>query len=115
MIAHSLPNEVFGPAQNMHGATYVVDAEFQSPEVDAHNIVIDIGVATKVLQEVLQPLAYQNLDELPQFKGHLTTTEYLANYIHGQMATALKGLFVGQLTITLGESHVAWAGYSGAV
>ena len=67
MIAHSLPSKVFGPAQNMHGATYVVDADFQSENVDENNIVIDIGLASEVLKEVLQPLAYQNLDELPQF------------------------------------------------
>lgn len=115
MIAHSLPSKVFGPAQNMHGATYVVDADFQSVEVDENNIVIDIGLATEVLKEVLQPLAYQNLDELPPFKGLLTTTEFLANYIHGQMAKALAGKFVGNLKITLGESHVAWAGYEGPV
>ncbi len=115
MIAHSLPSKVFGPAQNMHGATYVVDADFQSPNVDENNIVIDIGLASEVLKEVLQPLAYQNLDELPQFKEHLTTTEFLAQYIHSQMAKALQGKFSGQLKITLGESHVAWAGFSGAV
>ena len=115
MIAHSLPSEVFGPAQQMHGATYVVDAEFTRSAVDANNIVIDIGLATEVLQKVLKPLAYQNLDALPQFNGHLTTTEFLAHYIHGQMATALQGHFSGTLKITLGESHVAWAGFEGAV
>lgn len=115
MIAHSLPREVFGPAQRMHGATYVVDAEFQCKEVNENNIVVDIGLATEVLRTVLLPLAYQNLDELPQFKDKLTTTEFLANYIHQQVAKAVAGFFTGKLKITLGESHVAWAGFEGKV
>jgi len=115
MIAHSLPSPVFGPAQNMHGATYVVDAAFRSPQLDANNIVIDIGLATQILKDVLKELAYQNLDELPQFAGKLTTTEFLAHYIHSQMGKALQGTFNGDLEITLGESHVAWAGYAAPV
>lgn len=115
MIAHSLPRDVFGPAQRMHGATYVVDAEFQCKAVNEDNIVVDIGLASEVLKKVLLPLAYQNLDELPQFKNQLTTTEYLANYIHQQMAKAIAGFFTGNLKITLGESHVAWAGFEGKV
>ncbi len=115
MIAHSLPDPVFGPAQNLHGATYVVDAEFQRPELNQHKIVLDIGLATDLLKEVLAPLAYQNLDELPQFKGELTTTEYLARYIHDQLVVALNNSFQGSLKVTLGESHVAWASYQGPV
>ncbi len=115
MIAHSLPSPVFGPAQKMHGATYVVDAEFISPTVDENNIVIDIGLATDILKATLKPLGYQNLDDLEQFKGKLTTTEFLANYIHQQMAQAVAGQFKGRLKITLGESHVAWASYEGEV
>src|SRR5690606_7138738 len=106
MIAHSLKRDAFGPAQNLHGATYVVDAEFKSPSLDENNIVIDIDIATKELQKELSPLKYQNLDELPQFKDQLTTTEFLAKYIHEQIAKAVQGKFAGVLKVTLGESHV---------
>lgn len=115
MIAHSLPSEAFGPAQNLHGATYVVDAMFSSPTVDENNIVIDIAIAHEVLKDVLQPLRYQNLDDLPQFDGKLTTTEFLAHYIHRQIGVAVKDSFSGTLKVTLGESHVAWAAYEGAI
>ncbi len=115
MIAHSLAGEVFGPAQKMHGATYVTDAEFQSPTLDANNIVIDIGLAMQILKDVLAPLNYQNLDELAVFKGKVTTTEFLAKFIHEQIAKAVKGVFSGKLKVTLGESHVAWASYEGDV
>ncbi|MFP4090099.1 MAG: 6-pyruvoyl trahydropterin synthase family protein [Cyclobacteriaceae bacterium] len=115
MIAHSLPSEAFGPAQNLHGATYVVDAEFKSPKLDENNIVIDIDIATKVLQKALQPLKYQNLDEMEVFKGRLTTTEFLARYIHEVINLEVKNHFRGSLKITLGESHVAWASYEGEI
>jgi len=115
MIAHSLKSEAFGPAQNMHGATYVVDAAFTTAKLDENNIVIDIDIATKTLQQALAPLKYQNLDELPQFEGKLTTTEFLAKYIHEQVARAIEEKFSGTLKITLGESHVAWAAYEGEV
>lgn len=111
MVAHSLAGEVFGPAQRMHGATYVVDAEFRSATLDANNIVIDIGLATRVLKEALEPLAYRNLDELPQLAGQVTTTEFLARHIHGELARRLAGAFSGTLKVTLLESHVAAAGY----
>lgn len=115
MIAHSLPSEAFGPAQQMHGATYVVDATFMAPKLDENNIVIDIAIAHEVLKAVLDPLRYQNLDELAQFKGHLTTTEFLARYIHEQICQQISPNFKGKLKVTLGESHVAWAGYEGEV
>lgn len=115
MIAHSLPSKAFGPAQHMHGATYVVDAEFKSEQLDENNIVIDIDIATKKLKQALAPLKYQNLDELAQFKGKLTTTEFLARYIHQQISDEIKDSFTGSLKITLGESHVAWASYEGKV
>ena len=115
MIAHSFNSPTFGPAQKLHGATYVVDAQFQAKNLDKDNIVIDIDKAMKVLKKVLQPLNYQNLDELPQFKGVLTTTEYLAFYIHQEIAKEVKNYFKGSLKITLGESHVAWAAYKGKV
>ena len=113
MIAHSLPHPFFGPAQNMHGATYVVDVEFKSPKLDAHNVVLDIGKAHEVTKAVLQPLAYQNLDELPIFKGKLTTTEFLAKHIHDEVKAQTESVFDGIIKVTLGESHVAWASYEG--
>ena len=115
MIAHSLPSEAFGPAQNLHGATYVVDAEFQSETLDDNNIVIDIDIATKTLQKTLAPLKYQNLDDLPILQGKLTTTEFLAKFVHDAVSQAVKGSFRGRLKITLGESHVAWASYEGEI
>ncbi|MEL6654006.1 MAG: 6-carboxytetrahydropterin synthase [Bacteroidota bacterium] len=115
MIAHSLPSEAFGPAQQLHGATYVIDACFMSADVDENNIVIDIAIAHEVLKDVLDPLRYQNLDNLPQFDGKLTTTEYLARYIHQQIGIAVKDSFSGRLKVTLGESHVAWASFEGDV
>jgi len=113
MIAHSLPDPFFGPAQNMHGATYVVDATFKSNELDKHNVVIDIGKAKDVTTEVLQPLSYQNLDELEIFKGQLTTTEFLARYIHDQIQLKVHSFFRGTILIELGETHDAWASYEG--
>jgi len=113
MIAHSLKDKAFGPAQNMHGATYVVDAVFSSRELTKENIVIDIGLAHEVLKKVLKELDYQNLDELPQFKNKLTTTEFLARYIHDQLLEETRSLFTGVIEVILGESHVAWASYKG--
>ncbi len=113
MIAHSLPDPFFGPASQMHGATYVVDAEFKSTELNEHEVVIDIGVAQTVLGEVLKELNYKNLDEESQFEGQLTTTEFLAKYIHSRVGDKIKSSFHGTLKVTLGESHVAWASYEG--
>lgn len=115
MIAHSLDSPVFGPAQKLHGATYVVDARFEAEALDENNIVIDIGLAMDILKEVLQPLEYQNLDDLEVFKGKLTTTEFLANFIHSEISNKVKGKFKGFLEITLGESHIAWASYKGVI
>lgn len=115
MIAHSLPHPGFGPAQHMHGATYVVDAEFRTTQLNDMNVAIDIGEAHRILKEVLAPLAYQNLDELAIFEGKLTTTEFMAKYIFDQIADRITGQFAGTLKITLGESHVAWAGYEGTI
>ena len=115
MIAHSLKSPAFGPAQKMHGATYVIDATFQSKTLDENNIVIDIALAHEVLKEVIAPLNYQNLDELPQFQNILTTTEYLAYYIHSKIAEKVNPHFSGNLRVNLGESHVAWAGYEGDI
>jgi len=115
MIAHSLKSDAFGPAQNLHGATYVVDAEFKTESLDENNIVIDIDIATKVLQQALKPLKYQNLDDLEQFQAKLTTTEFLARYVHDVISNEMKDRFQGSLKITLGESHVAWAAYEGPI
>lgn len=112
MIAHSLPHPFFGPAQFMHGATYVVDVTFHSKEIDAHNVVIDIGKAKAVTKEVLDTLNYQNLDQLPEFKGKLTTTEFMAKYIHEKIRSLVNGFFNGNITVCLGETHDAWASYS---
>ena len=90
MIAHSLPRPVFGPAQGMHGATFVVDAAFFTRELDEDGLAVDIGLATGVLSEVLKPLNYKNLDELEVFKGKVTTTEFLAKHVFDQIAGAIK-------------------------
>ena len=111
MIAHSLPDPGFGPAQNMHGATYVVDAEFSSENLNKMNVVIDIGEATELLHNVLSTLNYKNLDEIPDFENVLTTTEFLAQFIHGKMSEKLADNI--SLKITLHESHIASASYKG--
>ena len=111
MIAHSLPHPFFGPAQNMHGATYVVDVIFKSENLDEHNVVIDIGKAHDITAEVLKPLSYQNLDVLEIFKGKLTTTEFIARHIHDEVKKKLEGIFDGKISVILGETHDAWAGY----
>ncbi len=113
MIAHSLPNPFFGPAQHMHGATYVVDVIFKSQNLDEHNVVIDIGKAKSVTAEVLKTLNYKNLDELPEFKGKLTTTEFMAKHIHDRVKDQVNTFFNGKISVCLGETHDAWASYSG--
>lgn len=122
MIAHSFKGEVFGPAQRLHGATYVVDAEFRRPALDADGIVIDIGRAGDVLKRVLGDLNFQNLDEVPAFAGHNTTTEFLAKTIFDRLVTAVHAGELGpgasgveHLRITLHESHVASAAFDGPV
>ncbi|MBB6179244.1 6-pyruvoyl trahydropterin synthase family protein [Pseudorhizobium flavum] len=118
MIAHSLPRPVFGPAQGMHGATFVVDAAFFTRDVDENGLAVDIGAATTVLREVLAPLNYQNLDELPLFAGKVTTTEVIAKHVFDQLAAAVAGGKLGEgshricrLKITLHESHAARGWY----
>jgi 6-pyruvoyl-tetrahydropterin synthase len=117
MIAHSLPGEVFGPAQGLHGATFVVDVAFFREELDPDNIVVDIGAATDTLKAILKPLNYANLDEHAPFKGKgATTTEFLSRHIFDEMAKAIKAGGLGphasgltKLRVTLNESHVARA------
>ena len=119
MIAHSFQGEVFGPAQKLHGATFVVDLELSRPTLDENGIVCDIGLLSELLAAVLKPLNYQNLDELPQFEGQNTTTEVLARYIAEEVAKRIHDGALGAeakaaisgIKTTLGESHVAWASY----
>ncbi|MCH8465591.1 MAG: 6-carboxytetrahydropterin synthase [Roseinatronobacter sp.] len=121
MIGHSLPSPVFGPAQGLHGATFTVDAAFFTDDIDAHGLVVDIGLATEALAQVLEPLRYKNLDELPEFKGKFTTTEFLCDHIFKQMAERLRAGALGdggrvrKLRIMLHESHIARAWYEGAI
>jgi 6-pyruvoyl-tetrahydropterin synthase len=118
MIAHSLQGEVFGPAQRLHGATYVVDATFRRATLDADGIVVDIGRATEVLRDVLGELGYRNLDDELEFEGMNTTTEALARVVADRLADRARAGALGEgareldgLVVTLHESHVAWASY----
>jgi len=118
MIAHSLRGEVFGPAQRLHGATFVVDATFRRAGLDADGIVVDIGRATEVLAAVVGALSYRNLDDEPDFAGTNTTTEVLARVIADRLADRARDGALGDgareldgLAVTLHESHVAWASY----
>lgn len=122
MIAHSFRGAVFGPAQALHGATFVVDMEFQRAELDPDNIVVDIGLAHEALKELLAVYNYKNLDDIETFKGINTTTEFLARDIHRRMAAAIAegklGPHAGGLSglkVALHESHVAWASYEGTL
>lgn len=118
MIAHSFRGEVFGPAQQLHGATYVVDATFKRPTLDDDNIVVDIGRATEELRAVLAELSYRNLDDEPDFAGVNTSTEALAAVVADRLADRIQAGALGDgarelagLAVTLHESHVAWATY----
>jgi 6-pyruvoyl-tetrahydropterin synthase len=111
MVAHSFRGAVFGPAQRLHGATFVVDATFRRAELDADGIVVDIGVAAGELQAVVGELSYRNLDEEPAFAGVNTTTEVLARVVADRLAKRLAGRGLAGITVTLHESHVAWASY----
>jgi 6-pyruvoyl-tetrahydropterin synthase len=122
MIAHSLRGAVFGPAQRLHGATYVVDATFRRAELDANGIVVDIGRATAALHEVVGELGYRNLDDEPAFAGVNTTTEVLARVVADRLAERARDGRLGDgarglegLVVTLRESHVAWASYERAL
>jgi 6-pyruvoyl-tetrahydropterin synthase len=118
MIAHSLRGAVFGPAQRLHGATYVVDATFRRDDLDADNIVVDIGRAAEELHAVLSTLSYRNLDDEPDFAGLTTTTEVLARVVADRLADRLHAGAFGEagrglagIAVTLHESHLAWATY----
>lgn len=120
MIAHSFRGEAFGPAQKLHGATYVVDATFARPALDADGLVVDIGRAGAVLKAILADFNYRNLDDEPAFAGRNTTTEFLARAIFERLAAALHAGKLGagaagvtSIAVTLHESHVAWGRYEG--
>lgn len=122
MIAHSFRGAVFGPAQRLHGATYVVDVEFRRPALDADGLVVDIGLAANALRATLEELNYRNLDELPQFAGRNTTTEFLARAVFervagriaaGELGADAQAGGVASLRVALHESHVAWAAFEG--
>jgi len=122
MIAHSFRGETFGPAQRLHGATYVVDATFRRPELDDEGLVVDIGLASANLAEILATMNYRNLDEEPAFAGRNTTTEFLAHAIFERLVAAVRGGELGEgargvtsICVTLNESHVAWGSYEGPV
>lgn len=126
MIAHSFNGPVFGPAQRLHGATYVVDLELRRRALDADGIVVDIGRATEVLREELARLNFRNLDELPEFVGRNTSTEFLARVLFDRIAARAAAGDLGpharpgpdglaQMRVTLHESHVAWAAYEAAL
>jgi len=122
MIAHSFRGAVFGPAQAVHGATFVVDAAFIAKELDVNGIVVDIGCALEVLKEVLEPLRYVNLDDLPQFKGINTTTEFLTKHIFDALANAARlgklgrdGKELNAIRVSISESHLARAWYEATI
>lgn len=111
MLAHSLPDPFFGPAQGLHGVTYVVEATFERPDLDEHGVVMDIGAATEALKGVLGRIAYGNLDEMPEFAGMLTTTEVMARWVADRLSEAVDTTGLEALTVTLREHPDAWASY----
>ena len=122
MIAHSLSGDVFGPAERLHGATYVVDVEFRRPDLDETGVIVDIGRATEAVRAVLADLNYRNLDDEPSLKGRNTTTEVLARVVFDRIVAAIRrdelgpgGRAVESLHVTLHESHVASASFDGRI
>ena len=122
MIAHSFRGAVFGPAQALHGATFVVDAAFLAEALDGNGIVVDIGRAHEALKSVLAPLNYRNLDDLPEFKGSNTTTEFLTKHVFDRLAQAARAGELGRdgrelsaIRVTISESHVARASYEASL
>ncbi|WP_367337115.1 6-pyruvoyl tetrahydropterin synthase family protein [Phycicoccus sp.] len=111
MVAHSLPDPFFGPAQQLHGVTYVVEASFERPQLDEHNVVVDIGEAGTRLAEVLEPLNYRNLDDIPDLEGILTTTERMAQHIAEQLRERMDLTGLTALEVVLHEHPDAWAGF----
>jgi 6-pyruvoyl-tetrahydropterin synthase len=122
MVAHSFRGAMFGPAQRLHGATFVIDAAFMAEQLDANGVVVDIGRAQELLKAVLAPLDYRNLDEVPEFAGINTTTEFLTRHVFDQLAEAARAGNLGRdgreltaIRITVSESHLARAWYEAAL
>ncbi|MBS3804755.1 MAG: 6-carboxytetrahydropterin synthase [Oleiphilaceae bacterium] len=120
MIAHSFKGEIFGPAQGLHGATYIVDVTFERPELDSDDLIVDIGLASELLKTTLALFNMKNLDEVPELAGRNTTTEFMARVIFDRLAQAISEDALGEtgkglqaLKVTLSESHIAWASYRG--
>lgn len=120
MIAHSFNGEIFGPAQGLHGATYVVDVTFEREALDRDDLIVDIGLASQVLSEVIAEFNIKNLDDIDEFAGRNTTTEFMAATVFDRMAAAIHQGRLGEtakglcsMKVTLGESHIAWASYHG--
>jgi len=120
MIAHSFRGEMLGPAQALHGATFVIDAAFMAEALDPNGVVVDIGRAHEVLRAIVKEINYRNLDDLPEFRGHNTTTEFLTKYVFDRLAAAARGGTLGRgsgelqaIRVTISESHVARAWYEG--
>src|SRR5512142_460712 len=114
-VAHSLKRDLFGPARNLHGVTLIVDAEFQTPEIDGNNTVIDVVRASKILKDVLSAYHYKNLDDDPALAAVPTTMEFLAKRIHDGIAARTATRFQGHLKVTVRESPETWASYTGEV
>ncbi len=120
MIAHSFKGEIFGPARSLHGATYIVDLEMRRPSLDDDGLVVDIGLASQSLAAVLSEFNFKNLDDIPEFSGNNTTTEFMASVIFHRIAALIKRGELGpsahgltKMKVTLHESHVAWAAFEG--
>lgn len=111
MVAHSLPDPFFGPAQGVHGCTYVVEATWERPELDEHGVVVDIGAATEALAAVLGRISYRNLDDLEEFEGQVTTTEVIARWVAQRLAEQIDPDPFDALVVTLREHPDAWASY----
>jgi 6-pyruvoyl-tetrahydropterin synthase len=122
MIAHSFRGEMFGPAQALHGATFVIDAAFIAGTLDPNGVVVDIGRAHEVLRGIVKDINYRNLDDIPEFRGHNTTTEFLTKYVFDRLAGAARSGALGRdggeldaIRVTISESHVARAWYEGSL
>jgi len=122
MIAHSFNGEVFGPAQKLHGATYVVDVTFERHQLDEDDLIVDIGLASEVLKDILSEFNMKNLDEIPELAGRNTTTEFMARMVFDRVARAIHegrlgetGRGIASLKVTLSESHIAWASYHAGI
>ena len=120
MIAHSFNGDIFGPAQGLHGATYVVDVSFEREALDRDDLIVDIGLASEVLSSVIAEFNMKNLDDIEEFAGRNTTTEFMAMTVFDRLAAAIRQGRLGEtgkglcsMKVTLGESHIAWASYHG--